>query len=162
MLLLALTLLSTAQIVAAKKGEEKAVSFTGDLEGSGTMTFDGRGTNLAVYGGIDLTFSGTFGSLAGMQDCKLRITIKGRVRACEASMGCDFDWYYNDEVNARVPLYHLVGSGTTSSVDGTYTINLDAAIYEVVPHRRGKKGAIGLEFVEPPVWEGAISFDMTI
>jgi hypothetical protein len=49
-----------------------------------------------------------------------------------------------------------------SSVDGTYTVNLDASIYDVVPHRKGKKGAIGLEFVEPPAWSGSILFTMTI
>lgn len=165
LLLLTLTLLPTASIVAKgppEKGEDKTVSFAGDFEGSGTMTVDGRGTNLWVYGSIDLTFSDTFpADFVGEQSGGFRITIKGGVDSCEALVYYDFAWYDNVEVDSRVPLYHLEGSGTTSSAVGTYTVNLDASIYDVVPHRKGKKGAIGLEFVGP-VWSGSIGFTMTI
>lgn len=163
-LLLTLTLLSTAPIFAVgppKKGEDKTVSFTGDLVGEDTLTVDRKGGKLWVYGSIDLTFSSTFDGFVGAHGGGLRITIKDG----EVTMYYDFDWEYNAEVGARVPLYHLEGSGTYSYEDGTYTVDLeDAAIYEVVPVRKGKgkKGAIGLEFVGPVWGPATINFDMTI
>jgi len=164
--LLALTLLPTAPIFAVgppQKGEEKTVSFTGYLTGSGILTVERKRKGLVVYGPIDLNFSNKFGTFEGPHYGGLRITIKDG----DASLpGYGFDWYtwvdqWGDE--HRVPKYYLEGSGTTSLVDETYTINLDASIYDVVPHRegKGKKGAIGLEFVGP-VWSGDIIFTMTI
>ncbi len=51
---------------------------------------------------------------------------------------------------AYVPGHHLEGSGTYELGVGAYEVDLgDTAIYEVVPHRTGKKGGFGLEFTNP-------------
>jgi hypothetical protein len=167
-LLLSFALLPTASIVIAKKGQqppdEKLVSFNGNFTKSdAVLTVEERGGNLAVYGPINLVFSDAFDDFKDNGDelDSLRISIKsGRV-----NMFYDFNWYYNDTVKARVPSYHLEGSGTSVKEDGSYVITLkDAAIYVVVPSRsgKGKKGALGLEF-RGPVWgPTTITFTMTM
>jgi hypothetical protein len=153
-------------MVVAKKGQqkpdEKLVSFTGAFTGSAILTVEKRGENLAVYGPINLIFSDAFDDFDGNKKGldSLRITIKsGKV-----NMFYDFDWYYNDTVKARVPLYHLEGSGTSEKGDESYLIELNAAIYDVVPNRsgKGKRGGIGLEY-RGPVWgPNTITFTMKI
>lgn len=165
-LLLSFTLLPTASMVAAKKGqqqpEEKFVSFTGAFEGDAILTVEKRGENLAVHGPINLDLGDTFTDYnKNPANDSLRITIKsGRV-----NMYYDFDWYYNETVKARVPLYDLEGSGTSTKNGEIYAITLEnAAIYDVVPTRSGKekKGALGLEFKGPVCEETNIIFTMTI
>jgi hypothetical protein len=166
-LLLSFALLPTASMVTAKKGQqqpdEKIVSFTGNFtESDVVLTVEERGGNLAVYGPINLVFSDAFdGYYNDPANDSLRITIKSG----GVNMFYDFDWYYNKTVKARVPLYHLEGSGTSVKEDGSYVITLeDAAIYDVVPSRsgKGKKGALGLEF-RGPVWgPTTITFTMTM
>jgi len=165
-LLLSFALLPTASIVTAKKGQqqpdEKLVSFTGAFEGSAKLTVEKRGENLAIYGPINLDFRGAFNDYnKNLAYDSLRITIKSE----KVNIYYDFDWYDNDAVKARVPLYHLEGSGTSEKVDESYVITLeDAAIYDVVPTRsgKGKKGALGLEFRGPVCEATTIAFTMKI
>jgi len=170
-LLIAVALLLTLSIVMTptvargppSSGEPKTISFTGDLWGSDTLMVDIGRKGLVVYGPvvgrIYLTFSDNFDDFAGEHYGKLRITMNAKTG--EVTMYCDFDWEYDDEVDASVPQYHLEGSGTYYE-GGSYTVNLeDAAIYKVVPERKGKKGALHLEFVDPVFFDD-ISFGMTI
>jgi hypothetical protein len=151
-------------MVIAKKGQqkpdEKLVSFTGAFTGSAMLTVEKRGENLAVYGPINLDFSDDFEDFEGNEDDldSLRITIKsGRV-----NMFYDFDWYDNKTVMARVPLFYLEGTGVSDKVDESYLITLNASIYDVVPTRSGKKGALGLEFRGPICEAENIIFTMKI
>ena len=173
-LLLTLAVVVTTPVAAGRPGgpghgEDRPVVFLGDIEGADTMTVETKGKSVAVYGNIDLTFSDAFGEIfAGPHGHSMRITLKGGETG-EVCMGSHLDYYPWQGVD--VPSYWFEGSGryarTTRLVDGTevtlYEVTLeDVAIYDVVPHRRGK-GAIWLEFVQPPAWEhDYITFDMTI
>ena len=163
-LLLSFALIPTASLVVAKKGQQKPsaklVSFTEAFTGSAILTVEKRGENLAIYGPINLDFSDGFEDFEGNEDDlnSLRITIKSG----GVNMFYDFDWYDNKTVKARVPLYHLEGSGVSEKVDESYLITLNASIYDVIPSRSGKKGALGLEFRGPICEAENIIFTMKI
>ena len=157
-LLLALVLLSTTPVVAKRpppKGETKTVHFVGDITGTEKLVIDERGTNLWMYGMIDLTFSSDFGEFAGPQYGGLRITLEGK-KNLSVNMYYSFDlvtWYFpeGDCSKENIPKYYFEGSGFFNSYGvGVYKVTLDdAAVYKVVPSTNKKCQGYGLEFVEP-------------
>jgi hypothetical protein len=167
-LLLVLMLLMSTAVGAGPppRGEEKPVAFAGDISGEDELIVESKKKGVTVYGpsegSITLELEGSkWGSFEGSEDGKLRITLEGGV----ATVYFDFDWYFNGDVKANVPLHHLEGFGAYG-VDGqTYEITLnDTVIYLVEPHRTGKgKGSgFGLEFTEVATISGDVLFDVTI
>jgi hypothetical protein len=170
-LVLIVTLLLSPVVAAGRPpgDEAKSVTFAGDIVGQDELIVESKKKGVTVYGPtagyVELEFQGdAWGDVfEGPHSGKLRITLEGE----EATICVDFDWYFNEDVDAEVPLYHLEGFGAYSLGEGVYVITLqeqDTAIYEVEAHRTGKgKGSgFGLEFTNPTtIYEDALVY-MTI
>ena len=161
MLLLALTLLPTASIVAkGPKPEEKAnVTVLGDISTIEEVTLNIRraGRLVIVYGPADLEGI-TYGDFEDGRELGIRID-KG---TGEVAIIYRFD--IKDFEGKEWSKYQLTGTGiwSTGSIPiGTITVTDETfTIYEMFYERKGKKGATTVTYEE--VWSGLLSFGISI